>query len=391
MTMRIHPMLIPAATAALLLLAAPACDRAKAKAPEAHGPGDGHDHEKKAEAGHEGHDHDEGVSLEGIRGIRVMTVAGEHAESAWFPGEAVGDERAQAMVSSPVAGVVTKLLVPPGRKVGRGTAVAVVQSPELARLKADWLTARARRERVEADLAREQRLFDARAGSRRELEAAQSEAKVARAEEEAARLALEARGLTPESAGATFTVKAPDAGTVVTWKVVAGQGVAPGVELASFQAALASAVKVELAPGVGETWKPGHRVKVRASDGRTWMAEVEGAPLALSAEARRQSWRLKLAGGSAPLPGTAVEVEVGLARAICVPQVAVQQVEGVWGVFVQEGERAAFRPVKKGAEHGLEVVILEGLKAGDRVVAEGAYLLKSAQMKAKGGEEGHVH
>jgi len=57
---------------------------------------------------------------------------------------------------------------------------------------------------------------------------------------------------------------------------------------------------------------------------------------------------------------------------ILVPQRAVQELQGksfVW--VVGEGDKAAQRPVKVGAEIGGDVIVLEGLKAGERLIVEG--------------------
>jgi cobalt-zinc-cadmium efflux system membrane fusion protein len=50
-----------------------------------------------------------------------------------------------------------------------------------------------------------------------------------------------------------------------------------------------------------------------------------------------------------------------------------------------------FRPVRRGAELGGDVLVLEGLKTGETVVGEGAYLLKSLLLKRKSGGEEHEH
>jgi cobalt-zinc-cadmium efflux system membrane fusion protein len=80
-----------------------------------------------------------------------------------------------------------------------------------------------------------------------------------------------------------------------------------------------------------------------------------------------------------------------MAKTVVLPQSAVQQVEGIWGVFVKEGEGAVFRPVRRGLELGGDVMIMEGLKPGETVAGEGAYLLKSLQIKRKSGGDEHDH
>jgi multidrug efflux pump subunit AcrA (membrane-fusion protein) len=86
---------------------------------------------------------------------------------------------------------------------------------------------------------------------------------------------------------------------------------------------------------------------------------------------------------------------VPLARAVVLPQTALQQIEGSWGVFVQverDGEsQAEFRPVNKGAELGSDVMILAGVTPGEQVATEGAYLLKALWLKRAGGGGGHDH
>jgi cobalt-zinc-cadmium efflux system membrane fusion protein len=318
-------------------------------------------------------------------------VPSPRAEGAWHPAEAIGDESAQALLSSPVQGLVAAVLVPPGRQVAAGAPLLSLRSPELARLKADWLSAKALRERTEAEWAREQRLLEAQAGSRREWEQARGEVLAARAGEEAARLALEARGVAPETAGATFTLRAPRAGTVTAWKAQCGQGVEAGQELGSFQSAAAAIARLELPLPQPRGWLPGAATEARRSDGQRWKAVLEGLPATLTQDTRRLAYRLRLSGPPLPLPGTPLEVRVPMAEAVVLPQSALQQVEGTWGVFVKEGGEARFRPVRRGPELGGDVMILEGVAPGETVAGEGAYLLKSLQIKLKSGGGGHDH
>jgi len=365
---------------ALLLLAGLGCS----KKSEAKGGSEKHESEAN---GHEGVH----IPLKDVRGLRFLVVPEPKAEGAWYPAEAIGDEAAQAILSSPVKGIVSGIQAAPGQRVAPGAGLITIQSPELARLKADWLSSKARRDRTEAELAREQRLFEAQAGSRRELEAAKSEAATSRADEEAARLALEARGQKPETAGAALVVRAPKAGTVSVYKIQVGQGVEAGQELGSFQAASAAIARLELPLPAPQNWQPGASTDVRKADGQRWTARLEGTPMTLTTDTRRLSYRLRLMGGPLPIPGTPLEVRVPLAKTVVLPQGALQQVEGTWGVFIKEGEEAEFRRVRRGPELGTDVMVLEGVKPGETVVGDGAYLLKSLQIKRKSGGESHDH
>lgn len=365
----------------LALVATVACDRKTHPSSEA----------KAAHEEPDAHAGDAPLPLKDLRGLSFLVVPEPKAGGAWHPAEAAGDESAQALLTSPVKGIVSAILVPPGQHVMPGARLITLQSPELARLKADWLSTRAKRDRAEDELAREQRLFEAQAGSRRELEAARSEATTARADEEAARLALEARGQNPETAGALLTVKAPKGGSVTAYKIQLGQGVEAGQELGSFQSASAAIARLELPPPAPRGWRPGAITEVRQAGGQLWRAQLEGTPASLTADTRRLSYRLRLLGGSLPLPGTALEVKVPLENAIYLPQAALQQVEGRWGVYVVDKDEAAFRPVHRGLDVKDEVLVVDGPKPGETVVTEGAYLLKAFQQKRAQPETGGGH
>lgn len=376
-------MKLPVLSLAALLVLGLGCQRAAQPRAEAEGKAETHDHD---------HDHDHPGTLP-VAGLGRLTVPPPRLEHRWMPGEAAGDEASEAVLASPVKGLVGRLQVAPGQPVSAGAPLAQVRSPELARLSAEWLAARASLERAQAEVARELRLFEAGAGARRDLEAARNEAAAAQAAETAARLGLEAVGLRPGEAGATLAVKAPARGAVLAWTVQPGQGVEAGQELGRFQAAQADRVRLELPPPGPAAWRPGARCEVRAADGRTWTARLETAPAALTGDTGRLAYRLRLEGAARPLPGTPLEVRVPLGEGLFLPASALQRLEGRWGVFVVEGEQAAFRPVRRGLDAGNEVLVLDGVKPGEAVVTEGAYLLKALQQKraTPEGEEGHVH
>jgi len=356
----------------------------------------GHEHEHGAaeEATHDDVD-PHAIPLKDIPGARVQSVAEPSAMSVWFPAEIIADEASQFVLSSPVNGILGALLVPPGRLVAADTALVEVKSPELARLHADWLAARAKLVRAEAALAREERLNIKKATSQRDLEEATSEAEVARAEEGAAALALESLGIKTTQGGASWVLRAPRAGTVVAYKVVSGQGVSAGQELGLFLASGSVVVRAELAQGAAGKIEVGQTFAVRQSDGRQWKAKLEGVVPALSSETMRQTYRLRLAGDSLPLPGTPVEVEVPFPASITLPQAALQQIDGHWGVFVVtcgDDCHAVFREVVRGHDVKGAVMILDNISPGEKIVADSAYLLKAYQQKQSGGDEdGHVH
>jgi len=330
------------------------------------------------------------LSLAGLRGIRWMQAPPPRAEGAWYPGEAIGDESAQTVLTSPVSGRAASAPLSIGHPVSRGTVLLDVQSPEQAELISRWLVAKADLARAEAALAREEKLASAGATSQREVEDARREAEAARAASESARLGLAARGLKESDRSGRFAIRAPADGTVVRWSIRQGQGIAAGEELGLFQVASARLVRLDLSIP-GPHWGLGDVTEARTSDGRRWKARVVGVPVLLAEDTRRLSYRLELTEGVLPLPGQPVEVRVPFAVAVILPQAAVQQVEGTWGVFVRAGEHAVFHPVRRGIELGSDVVIENGVTPGDVIAADGAYLLKSLWLKARSGGDEHEH
>jgi RND family efflux transporter MFP subunit len=70
-----------------------------------------------------------------------------------------------------------------------------------------------------------------------------------------------------------------------------------------------------------------------------------------------------------------------------VPKIAVVDFEGKRGVWVPEGDnKARFVPVKLGLEDAERIEILEGVKAGDRIITEGAGSLRAGDTVVLAGQ-----
>jgi cobalt-zinc-cadmium efflux system membrane fusion protein len=380
---------------ALLALAAFAGCGGAACGPHGHDDGDAHAEEAAhAELEPAGGEHaDDGeirVPLEGLRGLTFARAGEPVEEGVWAPAEAVSDERAVAVVAAPAPGLVRALRVAAGDTVRRGQVVAELASSEIADLIARRHAARAEAARATSDAERERSLEALGATSRREVEAAEASAAAARAEAEAAERSLAARGVDAERFDGTLAVVAPVAGTIERWEIALGQGVESGATLATIRDRAAARVRVELAPPAPD-WSAGATTEVRRGDGVRWRATVEGVPAGLTADTRRYPYLLRLDEGPYPSPGTPLEVRVPLERGIVLPQEALQIIEGEWGVFVREGDEAVFRRVRRGAEVGGDVLVLDGLDPDDDVARAGAYLLRPLWMKRMGGGEEHAH
>jgi cobalt-zinc-cadmium efflux system membrane fusion protein len=77
---------------------------------------------------------------------------------------------------------------------------------------------------------------------------------------------------------------------------------------------------------------------------------------------------------------------------LAVPVAAVQRLQDRWTVFVPREEGVfEIRTIGRGRDMGGEVEILSGLRPGEPVVVEGAFLLRAEAEKARGAGEQHEH
>jgi cobalt-zinc-cadmium efflux system membrane fusion protein len=77
---------------------------------------------------------------------------------------------------------------------------------------------------------------------------------------------------------------------------------------------------------------------------------------------------------------------------LAVPSAALQRVGERWLAFVPKAQyEYEMRPVGRGRDLGNDVEVVSGLKAGETVVVEGAFLLKAEAEKRAGGGDEHGH
>ena len=136
------------------------------------------------------------------------------------------DDARVSHVFSPVTGKVIKVHAHLGQHVQAGEALATIDSPDLGVASAELNEARADYLAAEHEFQREQELFAAQAGSRRELETAQGKLTRARAEVERALLKGRLlRGSASDLVNQWYVLRAPIDGDVVS------RSVAPGMEV----------------------------------------------------------------------------------------------------------------------------------------------------------------
>jgi cobalt-zinc-cadmium efflux system membrane fusion protein len=345
---------------------------------------------------------DEGM----LRDLRITTSRVESrpgGERVVLLGSLAVDQRAYAEVGAPVAARVTQLRVNAGDTVGRGQALADLTSPELARQRAEYLSAQARLTLAEAALERKRGLAAEKIAPLREVQEAESSVGEARAAVRVARAAIAAFGVEPpanehdEASSSNFVLVSPVSGSVIERRAVLGQMLDPAEpafrigNLATLwltvHAFERDAVRIE--PGVAA------RVSFPALPGQDFPGTVASVARQVEPDSRTVPVRIDVKNsGSLLRPGmsasAAVPVGTTGAPILSVPVAAVQRVRNEWCVFLpMDASHFEIRRIGRGRDLGGEVEVLSGLEAGEQIVVEGAFLLKAQAERSEGGHDEH--
>ena len=370
--------------------------------------------EKKSEAGHEEGGHEEGVvklTPEQVKNANIQTATVEKRSAAGLVEaaaqiEAAGDR--QARVGSRVAGRVSAMKAAVGDTVRKGGVLVVIDSPDLGRAKADYLSALAS-EKVAVETAeRERLLFEKKITSEREWRQAEAEAVKARAERDAAENRLHSLGVGDDQLGrikaeshytSTMPVVSPIEGVVVERRVTLGQMVEPSDTLAVVMDLREVWVLLDVYDRDLAQVKVGQKATARvvAYLDREFSGEVETIGAVVEEKTRSVKVRVALVNAerllkpgmfaTVTLQGTTGEVRDRLV----VPAAAVQREGDGHVVFVRKGEQEfETRKVELRRELGEWAEVASGVAEGETVVTTGSFFLKSEMQKAELGG-GHSH
>jgi cobalt-zinc-cadmium efflux system membrane fusion protein len=345
---------------------------------------------------------DEGM----LRDLRITTSAVESrpgGERVVLLGELAVDQGAYAEVGAPVAARVTRLLVDAGDSVRRGQALVALTSPDLGRERAEYLSAAARVKLAEAALERKQGLASEKIVPLREVQEAESAAGEARAALRASRAAIAAFGVEPPAGdddGATssaFVLSAPLAGSVIERVAVIGQMLDPAEpafrigDLATLwltaHAFERDAVRIRKGVPARLSFPalPGEDFEgVVAVVGGHVQADSKTVPIRIEVRNRGGLLRPGMSATAAlPVGNTGAPI-------LTIPVASVQRVRNEWSVFLpKDASHFEIRRIGRGRDLAGEVEILSGLRAGEQIVVDGAFLLKAQAEKGEAGHDDH--
>ncbi|HET9185193.1 MAG TPA: efflux RND transporter periplasmic adaptor subunit [Solirubrobacterales bacterium] len=361
-------------------------------------------HEETEHAGKE-HAAEEGVLVvdpEVLRDLKLTTFPAElrpGGEGVTALGELKVDEQAYAEVGSPIPARVVRLLASPGQPVRRGQPLAELQSVELGQARAQRTAAQARAELARQTVERKRGLAAERIVSRGELQRAEADAAAAEADLRAAEAGVDALGVGRSGAGSPsgFSLLAPLSGTVLERTAVQGQTADPSRSLFRIGDLSQLWLVVQAPERDVVRVRPGSPVEITlaALPGQKLQGRIDWVGGEVDAHSRTVPVRIVLPNTERRLkPGMFATAWIGTGGAgekvVAVPATSLQRMEDRWVVFLPSGEgRFEVRPVERGRDLGDEVAVLSGLKPGEPVVAEGAFVLRAEAAKNEGGGEHH--
>ncbi|MEA2489760.1 MAG: rane fusion protein heavy metal efflux system [Acidobacteriota bacterium] len=338
-----------------------------------------------------------------LRDLRLTTAKVEEragGEGVNVVGELQADQGRYAEVGPSVTARVVRLLAVPGQNVRAGQVLAEAQSVELGRARADHDAAEARVTLARSALERKRALAD-RIVPRREVQEAEADLAAAQAELRAASATLQALGASATRGGdaSRLPLVSPIAGTVIERNIALGQMIDP--EHVAFRIG-----------DLGSLWLIAHvferdavrvaagapaRITLAAYPGQAFTGRVTYIGRQVDPQSRTIPVRVELANPRQVLrPGMSASAWLQVSAAgemvVTVPVAALQRVRDQWVVFVPKSDRTfEIRTIGRGRDLQAEVEVLSGLRPGETVVVDGAFLLKAEAEKAEGGGEEHEH
>lgn len=321
-------------------------------------------------------------------GMRLQTLQPSSlSEELRAPGEVVDSAYGTTLITPRVEALVVRRHARLGDEVRAGAPLVTLASVEVSDAQAELRIAEQEWRRVSA-LGRE-----AVAGRRI------SEAKVA---VDRARAKAQAYGLPGTASGGVngqFTLTAPHAGRITEDDFVVGERIEPGKALFRLVDESIVWVDAKLPAGTAPRIAPGSEAVVLFG-GERIAGTVQHAAHRTSDTTRNAVVRIEVPNKNDRLHGgDFVDVffeadgadAAGDSRAathVAVPNDALVQLTGDTVVFRRNTEGALEPvPVRTGEVIGDHTLIREGLKPGDVVVMEGAFVLKSQMLKSQLGEE----
>ncbi|MBY0558512.1 efflux RND transporter periplasmic adaptor subunit [Hyphomicrobium sp.] len=324
------------------------------------------------------------------------------AREIWLNGEVTADQDRTLQVLPRAGGVVVEVKKALGDEVRTNDVLAFIESQEISSSSAAYLVAKSKASLAQRQLERHETLWKKNVIAEEEYlisqqGAAEAQAQLRAAAQKLALLGIDAATVdnsAPPSVSTRVPVLAPMSGTIIEKKIAVGDQVTdqtPLFRLADLEKVwvIASAFEQDmgqLAVGLPAT------VVLRAYPDRKFQGRVTWVSQVVDERTRTLAIRVELDNSDKLLrPGSfaRVLIKVPMREAsVSIPPNAVQRHNQEQIVFVDAGGGVyKLRSVKTNLKTPNEVEIVSGLAAGEKVVTDGSFMLKSELEKSSFGGE----
>lgn len=325
--------------------------------------------------------------------IEVDSVRLVHNSTLHANGVLTYDANAVAMVGPKVEGRIVRVFHDLGDRVSRGTRLAILESQEVGDIRAEVGRAQAEADLARQNYEREQRLQEENVSSEKEMLEARAAFESATAALHAAKAKLRVLGaLEADTTG--FALIAPLAGTVVERNAVVGQIAGPEDQIFTIVDLMQLWLVVDIYDKDLTKIAAGQDVRIRTDAFRDaiFNGRVSYVGQILDPESHTIKVRVLVENPGQLRPGMFARAEVELPEpdgTLAVPRKAVQKLEGETVVFIPQEGCCRFQaiPIRIGAQVDVDfIVVLSGVQAGQRIVGQGSFFLKSELLKASFGD-----
>lgn len=317
-------------------------------------------------------------------------------ETLRVPARVAVDEQRVARIGAAVTGRVTQVHVTLGQRVQRGDVLATLHSTELSTAQLAYLKALSQKSLQRSAVERARLLFTADVIGAAELQKRESELSQAEAELFASRDQLSVLGVTPSSiekltksrsVHSLSSITATLDGAVIERNLTQGQVVQPADALFTVADLSHVWLVAEVPEQQAATVKKGGLVQaeIPALNGKRIEGRLIFVADTVNPDKRTVTIRMDVDNSEhilKPEMLASMLIQGAPQRRLMIPVVAVVREENKDHVFVQlDKNRFQLRRVTLGQENNGKVVILEGLKAGEMIVTEGAYHLNNERKR----------
>ncbi len=322
----------------------------------------------------------------------------------------------QADVSVFANAIVKQISIIEGQKVQKGQTVAVLESPEFAKLQESYLTSKSNLEYLKLEFKRQESLNEDEINSRKTFQKAKAEYDIELSRNQSLLRQLQLLNINPNgSISSTVAVKAPISGFITEIFIKIGSTVEPGKSLMN----IVDNSKLHLDLLVYEKdlykVKPGQNVRfiLTNQDNSEITGKIFNVGKAFESDTKSVAVHADISNeGQKLIPGMYVNalIDIESKETDALPLEAVIKADGREFIFILEdtipAEKSADGNITKEKEYHflrievksgtsqlgfVHVDILQTMPKDAQIVLSGAYYIQSHLVKNDGGGGGHAH